>query len=250
VPKTNQEQAHFDHLAEATGQIWWGSTTPAGIRRLQRRARFLAEKLKGFKKPKVLELGCGTGAFSKSLLEETELSPFRLTSCDISPRAVRVASHRCASHKSACFEVADITSLHYESGIYDAVIGNSILHHLPLEISLKECFRVLKPGGMLWFTEPNMMNPEVAILKNIYFIGGLLQDTREETAFFRWPLAKAIRKVGFQNVRVEPFDFLHPIVPASLVNIIEAAGRICEKTPLLKEISGSLLISAYKLQKT
>lgn len=246
MPKANQEQDHFDHLAETTGQIWWGSTTPAGIRRLQRRAHLLAEKLKDFKKPKVLELGCGTGAFSKSLLEETELSLFHLTSCDISPQAVRVASHRCASYKSACFEVADITSLHYESGIYDAVIGNSILHHLPLEISLKECFRVLKPGGMLWFTEPNMMNPEIAILKNIYCIGRLLQDTRDETAFFRWPLAKLLQEVGFQSVHVEPFDFLHPIVPTSLVNIVEAVGRTCEIIPLLKELSGSLLISGYK----
>lgn len=32
-----RQQEHFDRLAEANGEIWWGSTTAAGIKRMQRR---------------------------------------------------------------------------------------------------------------------------------------------------------------------------------------------------------------------
>jgi len=239
-----KEQKHFDRLAETTGEIWWGSTTPAGIRRLQRRAHLIAQKLVRFRDPIVLELGCGTGGFSMFVLEELPL--LRLTGCDISPKSVRVATDRYAKYKNACFEVEDATSLHYATATFDAVIGNSILHHLPIEISLRECFRVLKQSGIIWFSEPNMMNPEIAIEKNVRFIGKMLQNTEDETAFFRFSLTKTLQRIGFQNVSVQPFDFLHPIVPMPLIGIIDRVGRLVERMPLLREISGSLVICACK----
>ncbi len=240
-----KQQEYFDRLAETTGEIWWGSSTPAGLRRLQRRAHLVIQKLSCFKDPMVLEIGCGTGAFSKFILKE--LSSLHLTGCDISPKAIEIAANRYDSYKHVCFEVADATSMHYNTSIFDAVIGNSILHHiLPLEICLWECFRVLKPGGIIWFSEPNMLNPQIAIEKNVRFIGRLLQDTEDETAFFRWPLTKILRRIGFQDVSVQPFDFLHPIIPNSLIGIFDSVGRLFEKTPFLREISGSLLIYARK----
>jgi len=33
--------------------------------------------------------------------------------------------------------------------------------------ALKEFARILKPGGGIMFTEPNMMNPQIALVKNI-----------------------------------------------------------------------------------
>ena len=199
-----KEQQHFDRLTETAGEIWWGSTTEAGIKRLRKRAYLIAQKLAHFKDPVVLELGCGTGAFSKFILEELPL--LRLTACDISPKAIQAATERYADYKNACFEVADVSSMHYATNTFDAVIGNSVLHHLPIEISLRECFRVLKPGGIIWFSEPNMMNPQIAIEKNIRFIGRMLQNTEDETAFFRWSLAKTLQEVGFCNVSVQPSD--------------------------------------------
>lgn len=242
--KQVKEQEYFDRLAETAGEIWWGSTTLAGIKRLQRRGHLVAQKLARFKDPMVLELGCGTGAFSKFVLDELPL--LRLTSCDISPKSVQIAADRYASYKYASFEIADATSMDYDAGTFDAVIGNSILHYLPIEISLQECFRALKPCGIIWFSEPNMMNPQVAIEKNVGFIGRLLGNTEGETAFFRWSLTQMLRKVGFQDVSVQCYDFLHPIVPGPLIGIFDSLGRLFERIPFLREISGSLLVYACK----
>lgn len=239
-----REREHFDRLAATDGEIWWGSTTPAGIRRLQRRARLIVQELARFPDPLVLELGSGTGGFSRFLFEE--LPSLRLTGSDISPECVRVATERYRRYRNARFEVADATALPYAPATFDAVIGNSILHHLPVERSLQECWRMLKPGGLLWFSEPNMLNPHIALEKNVRFIGRLLQNTEDETAFFRWSLAKTLRSVGFQHVSIQPFDFLHPIVPRPLIGVVDAVGRAVEKIPLLREISGSLLIRAVK----
>ena len=239
-----KEKEHFDKLAESTGETWWGSTTPAGIRRLRRRAWLIKEKLQAFNDPLVLEIGCGTGALSGLLLEETPL--LRLIGCDISPKAIEIASKRYRHYSKARFEIADITASTYPEECFEAIVGNSILHHLPHQNTLRECFRILKPGGIILFSEPNMINPQIVIEKNIRIIGKRLQNTDDETAFIRWPLVQLMREIGFNSVDIRPFDFLHPITPAPLIDIVERIGFLIERLPILKEISGSLWIQGRK----
>ncbi|MFA5088865.1 MAG: class I SAM-dependent methyltransferase [Candidatus Omnitrophota bacterium] len=240
----SSEQQHFDNLVEGIGETWWGNRTAAGLERLRRRAGLVAEKCSGIDNPRVLELGCGTGIFTKFLLEEKE--GIQVRGCDISSKAIALAFRRCREYKNIQFEVADVTRLPDAKESYDAVIGNSILHHLPLKKVLEECLRVLKKGGLVMFFEPNMMNPLIAAEKNIPFIGELLQNTKGENAFFRWGLAAVFKEMGWQDIRVSPFDFLHPSVPSSLIGCVKGVGRVCERVPLLKEISGSLSIYARK----
>lgn len=242
--RQRREREHFDQLADTHGEIWWGSTTQAGLRRLERRAAYIKETLAELEDPSVLEMGCGTGALTKPLLEA--LPELRLTGYDVSPRTIDVIRERYAFYPHARFEVADATALPYAASSFDAVVGNAILHHVPLEASLRECLRVLKPGGIIWFSEPNMLNPQVAIEKNIHFIGKILQNSEDETAFFRWRLAAALRHMGFERVSVEPYDFLHPITPAFLIGVIDSLGKFLEHVPLVREISGSLRIHARK----
>lgn len=239
-----KEKEHFDKLVEKTGENWWGSTTSAGIQRLQRRAKLLTMALGHLVDPLVLEIGCGVGAFTQYVLAEHP--KLRLVGCDVSPRSIDRAKERFSSYERAVFEVTDVTSMKYDDKTFDAVIGNAVLHHLSLEVSLAEIYRVLKPSGFIWFSEPNMMNPQNALERNISFIGKLLQNSESETAFFRWPLAKKLRKAGFQNVCVEPYDFLHPATPHFMIPLFDSIGRLLERILLLRDISGSLLICAYK----
>ena len=51
------------------------------------------------------------------------------------------------------------------------------MHHLNVKKALVEFYRVLKPGGTIYFTEPNMLNPIIAVQKNIPFIKKLMGDT-------------------------------------------------------------------------
>ncbi|MBN2362046.1 MAG: class I SAM-dependent methyltransferase [Deltaproteobacteria bacterium] len=242
--RSQAEAAHFDRLAESTAEIWWGSVTIAGKQRLRRRARMLAGELAASADPLVLELGCGVGAFSAPLLDERPA--LRLLGVDVSTRSIEIAAERLQRFARARFEEADALSLPYPADLFDAVVGNSVLHHLPLQPALSEARRVLKPGGLLWFSEPNMLNPQIAVEKNIKPIGRWLQNTPDETAFFRWPLAAALRRAGFARVAVRPFDFLHPALPALLMRPVDRLGRLLERVPLLREITGSLLIEACK----
>jgi hypothetical protein len=121
-----------------------------------------------------------------------------------------------------------------------------VLHHLEVEQSLRRIRALLPSGGAMAFAEPNMLNPQIAIQKNIPAIKKRLGDSPDETAFIRWPLQRWLQQAGFQEVRITPFDFLHPRLPAALIARVEALGAILEKTPIICEIAGSLFIRALK----
>jgi ubiquinone/menaquinone biosynthesis C-methylase UbiE len=245
VERIEQERSHFDLLAEQFGEVGSYRKTAAGLRRMRRRGRMVTELLRGNTNPYVLEIGIGAGALSQFILEE--LPSLRLLGYDISPKCVEIAREKyCRKYKNAHFEVGDCTKLQHDDNTFDCVCGCSILHHLPLNSTLTECFRVLKPGHFIWFSEPNMLNPQIALEKNVKFLLRWLPSTEAETAFFRWAMVRSLYDAGFKNIQVRPFDFLHPYVPDPLIRIVGAIGKMLEQTPLLKEIAGSLVIQAQK----
>ena len=134
----------------------------------------------------------------------------------------------------------------YPDASFDSVVGSSVLHHLEIQPALREIHRVLKPSGTIFFTEPNMLNPQIAVQKNVPWIKRQLGDSPDETAFFRWPLRRSLEKNGFREIRIEPFDFLHPTLAPRFIGPAQAINRVLEKMPVISEFAGSLYIRASK----
>ena len=221
-------------------EFYWNSGTSAGLKGSIRRADWVRDAA-GFRPGlRVLEIGCGTGFFSERFLQ----SGIELHSIDISPELLAKAKKRCGDR--ADFRVCDIEELPYKDGFFDAAVGVRVLHHLDMNASFIEIHRTLKPGGVLAFCEPNMLNPQILIQKNVPFIKKMMGDTPDETAFFKWRLKKFLEVRGFTDILIEPFDFLHPWVPAALAVPVEKMGSALEKVPGLREIAGSLRIFARK----
>jgi len=222
-------------------EFFWNSGTGAGLKGSIRRADWVRDAA-GFRPGlRVLEVGCGTGFFSERFLE----SGIGLHAIDISPELLKKAVARCGER--ADFRVCDIEALPYKDGFFDAVVGIRVLHHLDMEYAFQEIHRVLKPSGSIAFCEPNMLNPQIMIQKNVPWIKKLMGDTPDETAFFKWRLKKFLAARGFGDISIEPFDFLHPWVPQVLARPVEAVGAALEKIPGVREIAGSLKIFAKKL---
>ncbi len=237
--RLQNEVEHGKFLArEGAGEVWnWES--PAGKKRWQRRVKMLTAHLKP--SDKVLEIGCGTGYFTKEIVK-TGVS---VTAIDISPELLTIAEEDIKD-KNVTFVIENAYEMSFEDNSYDSIVGSSVLHHLDIEKAVSEMYRVLKPGGTIFFTEPNMMNPQIALQKNIPALKRKLGDSPDETAFFRWSLNKLLKKTGFNDITIKPFDFLHPAVPGSLIPIVSTFGETVEKIPVLKEIAGSLYITAKK----
>jgi SAM-dependent methyltransferase len=234
-----REIQHGRFLAQhGAGEIWnWES--PAGKLRWARRVKMLGNHLgPGMS---VLEMGCGAGYFTGELAR----SGAGIVAIDVSPELLEIAQAN-SSAPNVRYEVQNACELNYPDALFDSVVGNSVLHHLEIEAALHEIYRVLKPGGSVYFTEPNMLNPQIAIQKNVPWIKRKLGDSPDETAFFRWPLRRLLEQTGYRDIRIDPFDFLHPKTPVPLIDRLSALGRFLENVPVISEFAGSLYIRAVK----
>ena len=227
-------------IAEQAEQVWnWAS--PAGTERARRRAELILKAAGVEADARILELGCGTGLFTRTFAH----TGCQIVALDVSEPLLEQARARTDNPRVE-YRLGDAEQLDEPDASFEAVLGSSILHHLNLGPALAEMFRVLKPAGRFAFAEPNMMNPQIALQRNVPLLRRWAGESPEETAFFRGRLARQLRAVGFVGVRVTPFDFLHPAVPAPLIGIVDRVGRFVERVPVLREISGSLLITGSK----
>jgi hypothetical protein len=89
-----------------------------------------------------------------------------------------------------------------------------------------------------------MLNPQVYLERRCRRLFPYVSP--DETAFVRWPFRRQLERIGFQNVAIVPFDWLHPATPRPLIGLVSTIGRVVERIPLAREFSGSLHISARR----
>ncbi len=167
-----------------------------------------------------------------------------LTAIDLSPDLITEALKE--QGPNVAYQIGDIEMLPFSDAAFDAVVGSSVLHHVQVEKALTNALRVLRPGGMIAFAEPNMLNPQIAIQKNIPYIKRKMGDSPDETAFFRWPMARLLKKLGFIDIVVNPYDFLHPATPKKFIPFAKKVTYMLESIPIVREIAGSIILSARK----
>jgi SAM-dependent methyltransferase len=235
------EIEHGRKLARRGPESTWGWGTPAGAIRAERRAALIARGADLGAGMHVLEIGCGTGVFT----QQFALSGAKITAIDISGDLLSLARARALPPDQVAFVEGRFEDAPVEPG-YDAVVGSSILHHLDVTRAFARIHDLLKPGGRFSFAEPNMLNPQVFLERRSFIRRRLWFVSPDETAFVRWALRRDLEACGFVDVRVTPFDWLHPAIPAPLIPAAHRAGARLETIPVLREFSGSLHICGVR----
>lgn len=234
-----REIEHGSWLAHNNTETVWGWGTPAGRLRAKRRAQLIAQGAGLGPGVTALEIGCGTGLFTE-LLAATGA---RITAVDLSPDLLKKAQERNLPAEQVRFLLRPFEKC-MDLGPFDAVLGSSVLHHLDLDPALGRIAELLKPGGLMSFAEPNMLNPQVFAERHFRFL--FPQVSPDETAFIRWRLAAGLSRANFHAIEITPFDWLHPSVPSRFIAPVLRLGRLLEILPGLREFSGSLYIRARK----
>ena len=242
--QNKQKEIEHDQKIKEDAEFFWGWATPAGKLRAERRSNMIISSVKSRGFSRVLEIGPGTGIFTEFFCK----AGLDVYGVDISFDLLKELKIKRSRKNILNLSVADVEAMPYCDSSFDAVVGVCVLHHFDIVPALKEIGRVLKKGGIFLFSEPNMMNPQLALQKNIKPIKRLsiLGETEDETAFFKWQMRNLLETMSFKEISIMPFDFLHPWTPKPLIPFVEKLGFCLEKIPLLKEIAGSLLIHAVK----
>ena len=127
----------------------------------------------------------------------------------------------------------------------DLVVGCSVLHHLDWAQALRECHRVLRPGGTIRFSEPNLLNPQIFLQKNWPWLKRRMGDSPDEYAFTSSRIARDAERAGLVDVVAEPYEFLHPSIPEAVIDRVIRVEHWIERTPL-RNIAGSIRITATR----
>ncbi len=159
---------------------------------------------------RVVELGCGAGAFTRRILNR--LGPNGVVvGVDSSTSMLEQAKDSLAQHDGQRFKptLADVSKPAAWLDNADVVTGRAVLHHVPMAEFLLGRLRVtLRPGTRIGFLEPDFRRP----LTNL----ALHEVTRPELA----PLLRFARAINdlYSAWRISP------AVGASLAPTIEDAG--------------------------
>ncbi len=105
--------------------------------------RFAQERFQG----PILDLGCGDGFFASAVFGHLDAG------IDLDGTEIERAEKKGIYDVVIC---ASATRMPFKSGAFRTVVSNCVLEHIPdIDAVLKECFRVLKPGGIVVTTVPS-----------------------------------------------------------------------------------------------
>ncbi len=92
-----------------------------------------------------LEIGCGTGGFSRLLAQRAQ----HVLALDLSPQMTRIAQERSTGIGNIEYQVADALKYELPTATFDCIVTSATLHHLPLDEMLCKMKEALKDGGTL-----------------------------------------------------------------------------------------------------
>jgi ubiquinone/menaquinone biosynthesis C-methylase UbiE len=154
----------------------------------------------------VVEIGCGTGGFSRAMIGHRDATDAVLT--DVSLDMLRL----CRGHLDR-LGIASALPLHYATysaneacfrdAAFDTCVGSSVVHHIgDVRSFLADVWRILKPGGRACFIEPSLRYHRVLAMAFADIIAMLLARdatyTPDRQALHNW-VAEARRGVMLQG---------------------------------------------------
>lgn len=100
---------------------------------------------------KILEIGCGNGI--GTLLIDEYFKPTQLITTEYDESLVEITKKKIKK-TNILVEQADATKFRFADEEFDAVVGLSVIHHIPKwQEALDELHRIIKPNGLLIIKE-------------------------------------------------------------------------------------------------
>jgi SAM-dependent methyltransferase len=92
----------------------------------------------------ILEIGCGTGTFSRLLAQRAR----KVIAIDLSPQMIRLAQECSKLYTNIDFVGGDVMTYPLPENQFDCIATLATIHHLPIEPLLRKVRKALKHGGV------------------------------------------------------------------------------------------------------
>jgi len=152
---------------------------------------------------KILEIGCGNG-IGTQLIQEF-FNPSKLIATEFDKQLVEVAKMKNKGSK-VTVEAGDATNLRFMDNEFDAVIGLSVIHHIPnWRGCIDELHRVIKPSGLLIIKELSIETFQTPLGRiSRQFVSHPYESMLKKDEFFRH-----IEQKGFKILTCHPHSMLY-----------------------------------------
>ena len=170
----------------------------------------------------ILDIGTGTGDLAREFIKAGN----RVVGIDFSERMVKKAREKYGQDPHVSYMVASSEAIPFEESTFDGVISAFVIRNLYqggiLQSSLRECYRVLKPGGQMVHVELTRPPKGFLLWSHRVYLRTMLPLFGRIVFGSRWPrkyLSSTIEKLpppmtichwmkwaGFEEVRHTPLS--------------------------------------------
>lgn len=196
----------------------------------------------------ILDYGCGIGLNTEKYLKYL---PKKITGIDISEISLQKARKRVKLYENQKveFKQDNCENLSLENESFELVYGTGVLHHLKLDLAIKEIARVLKKDGKIIFVEPLGTNPII----NLYRWMTPKARSQDEHPFNEKDFA--FMRNHFKDLKIKYYGFLTLIFypfygnqsSSKFFNLLSNFDQYLFKSRFLRKFAWSALIVGKKI---
>ena len=173
----------------------------------------------------LLDVGCGKMPYKNYVLENSMVTSY--TGLDIDSALTYDAQVRPDY-------IWDGSQMPFKNTTYECAIATEVLEHCPdPETVLKEVFRVLKPGGVFFFTVP--------------FLWNLHEVPHDEYRYTPFSLERHLKAAGFSSIQIKATGGWHAAMAQMLGLWVKRSG-ISKKKQKVLAISTAVVYILHKWQ--
>lgn len=176
---------------------------------------------------KLLDIGCGKMPYKKYILENSKVDSY--TGLDIE-NALEYDINIKADF------VWDGKTMPFGNEVFDTAFGTEVLEHCHApEIILKETHRVLKNGGMFFFTVP--------------FLWPLHEAPHDEYRYTPWSLQRYLLNAGFKEIEIKALGGWHASMAQMLGLWVRRAPMTDRRRKSLSKVIKPVMRKLIKMDK-
>lgn len=211
------EVAYFNDIS-TTYLGWYRDETPEGYSFRIRREKVLKMLPNGAGK-KIIDLASGPGIMIKGL----RARGYDVTCVDAAPDMIELAKKEAGTDPLVKCEVGDAYSLRFRDEEFDIMTAMGLIEYLTDEPKyLREAHRIIKNGGKLIITLPNVWSPWRLWNRALRLIAGIFRPNTQDALLHREYTVKEFNELlkahGFAPTRVWYYNF--KIVPFPLDRLL------------------------------